>query len=138
VKAIYSIVALLGAIALAALFAAPLVRAEPSSDNRPSPGATAQAGAAEGALASDAPELAPITVDLGITTAPSDPQAIAMLVERHNALRALLALEVAPAHPAEIEALVRREALRQLLALEAAPSHPAQIDALLQGYQAME
>jgi hypothetical protein len=33
---------------------------------------------------------------------------------------------------------VRREALRQLLALEVAPSHPAQIDALLQGYQAME
>jgi hypothetical protein len=59
-------------------------------------------------------------------------------VAEHNALRALLALEVAPSHPAQIEALVQREALRRQLALEAAPSHPAQIEALLQGHQAME
>jgi hypothetical protein len=135
VKAIYSIVALLGAIALAALFAAPLAKAAPSSDNRPLPEATAQASVSGGALASEA---APVAADLGIAVAPSDPQAIATLVERHNALRALLALEVAPAHPAEIDALVQREALRKLLAIEVAPSHPAQIDALLQGYQAME
>jgi hypothetical protein len=138
VKSIYSIVALLGAVALAALFAAPLARAGLSPANRTHPEPTAQVSAVEPALAGDARELAPGAADLGLTVAPSDPQAIAALVEQHNALRALLAIEVAPSHLAEIEALVRQEALRKQLAVEVAPSHPAQIAALLRSYQAME
>lgn len=125
------IVALLGVIALAALVSGPLARAELRSDSRPPAEATAQALAA--GPASGASVLTP-----GLAVAPSDPQVIATLVERHNALRALLALEVAPAHPAQIEALMRQEALRRQLALEAAPTHPAQIEALIQSYQAID
>ena len=120
-------------LALAALISSPLARAELRSDDHPLPEATAQAVAAGSARGGEASPLA-----LGVAVAPSDPQAIAALVEEHNALRALLALEAAPSHPAQIEALLQQEALRRQLALEAAPSHPAQIEALLQNYQAME
>lgn len=134
-KSINHIVTLLSAIALAALLTIPFARAEPNSNYRPVPEATAQASAGS---VSDASELVPSTVDLGLTVAPSNPQVIAALVEQHNALRALMSVTVAPSHPAEIAALLQQEALRRKLAVEVAPYHPAEIAALIREYEAME